>query len=154
MGPYCQPMLDNTIFRLKQLSKLKYLMSGNDFCIQHDFISLTYFWPYLRRVYFLQRYNTVIILCLLAQNKAHLYKTHALNDRTSNNNLLFFLTAISFHCIISTISAVVLYSKRNLPFAKETFLSQKEVFFYEMKFLYYLDIVYFVYCDLFVIKII
>ena len=29
------------------------------------------------RIYFLKRYNTVIILCLLAQNKAHLYKTHA-----------------------------------------------------------------------------
>ena len=30
-----------------------------------------YFWPYLWRVYFLKRYNTVINLCSLAQNKAH-----------------------------------------------------------------------------------
>ena len=33
-----------------------------------------YFWPYLRGVYFLKRYNGVIILCSLAKNKAHLYK--------------------------------------------------------------------------------
>ena len=36
-----------------------------------------------------ERYNTIIIVCLLAQNKAHLYKRHARNDRTSNKNFLF-----------------------------------------------------------------
>ena len=41
------------------------------------------------QVYFLKKYNTVIILCLLAKNKAHMYKRHALNDGTSYTNPLF-----------------------------------------------------------------
>ena len=54
-----------------------------------DFLSVTgraHIWPYLRRVYFLKRYNTVIFLYFLAKNKAYLYKRHAWN---THDNVLF-----------------------------------------------------------------
>ena len=65
--PYSEPTL-------KELSPClgAVLYSSISFC----WLAGAYFWPFLWRVYFLKRYNTVINLCSLAQNKAHLYKRH------------------------------------------------------------------------------
>ena len=65
--PYPEPTLKELSLCLGVV-----LYSSISFC----WLGGAYFWPYLWRVYFLKRYNTVINLYSLAQNKAHPYKRH------------------------------------------------------------------------------
>ena len=61
--------------------------------ISFHWLGNAYFWLYLWRVYFLKRYNGVIILCSLVSNKAHLYKRLARDDQMSHNRYIWYTCA-------------------------------------------------------------